>query len=186
LATASNWLWNLYVLRSVDFSLPHYAFSIVDFASPPIFQSLRGGAYFIIAGFVIVSVLLVIFIYRETAHKTLEELAEVFGEPAMADVSSVIVPDATQARVSMHMSPRSRGMTTSRSRQYDSGMGEMGVIPAPGRTSMGSPVLMREHDFARTMALEVPSTSDDESKMQSAMTSQATFATGKDGRQMSK
>ncbi|PVF94470.1 hypothetical protein CPB86DRAFT_713234 [Serendipita vermifera] len=163
LATASNWLWNF----------------IVALVSPPIFESLRGGTYFIIAGFVLTSVLLVIFIYRETAHKTLEELAEVFGEPAMADVASIIVPDATQARMSMHMSPRSRGMTMSRSRQFESGMGEMGVMPVHGRISMGSPVILTERDIARTITLERPSNSSGDDKMQSAMTSQATFTTGK-------
>jgi hypothetical protein len=57
-----------------------YCFSIVAFATPPLFGAIRGGSYFIIAGFVFISFMLVIFVYRETAHKTLEELSEVFED----------------------------------------------------------------------------------------------------------
>jgi hypothetical protein len=59
--------------------------------------------------------MLVIFVYRETAHKTLEELSEVFGEKALVNVSAVVVPDISEARMTMHMSNRMRGMSASRS-----------------------------------------------------------------------
>ncbi|KAG8962818.1 hypothetical protein FRC03_003718 [Tulasnella sp. 419] len=70
LATGSNWAWNF----------------IIAFITPPLFDSIKGGYYFILAGLVIISFFLVLIVYRETAFKTLEELAEVFGEPAFAPV----------------------------------------------------------------------------------------------------
>ncbi|KAG8825219.1 hypothetical protein FRC17_008794 [Serendipita sp. 399] len=92
LATGSNWFW--------DF--------VIAFATPPLSQSLRGGIYFIIVGFVCISILLVIFVYRETAGTTLEELSEVFGDVAFDNVTNVAVPDMKEARQSMHLSPRRR------------------------------------------------------------------------------
>jgi hypothetical protein len=59
--------------------------------------------------------MLAIFVYRETAHKTLEELSEVFGEKGFVNVSAVMVPDISEARMTMHTSNRARGMSTSRS-----------------------------------------------------------------------
>ena len=82
--------------------------SVVAFATPPLFDALRGGVYFIIVGFVCISLFLVLLVYRETAHKTLEELSEVFGDTAFINIAQVMVPDASQARLSMHMSPKAR------------------------------------------------------------------------------
>lgn len=123
LATGSNWLWNF----------------IVAFATPPLFAALRGGTYFLIAFFVVISVLLVIFVYRETAHRTLEELSEVFGD-APADIGRVTVPDLKEtsaAMVSMRSHPRIesalggryRGMSLSRSGM---GMGMLGSVMESG------------------------------------------------------
>jgi hypothetical protein len=64
LATGSNWIWNF----------------IVAFITPPLFNAISGGYYFIIVGFVTISFFLVWFVYRETAHCTLEQLSAVFGE----------------------------------------------------------------------------------------------------------
>ena len=74
------------------------------FATPSLFVALRGGAYFIIALFVIVSVIFVIFFYRETASYTLEETSEVFGDSS-AGVGQMVIPNerrTTPATIVMH------------------------------------------------------------------------------------
>jgi len=124
-------------------------YSAVAFATPPLFHALRGGTYFIIAGFVIISTCLVLFVYRETAHKTLEELAEVFGETAFVNAGEVMVPDPTEARMSMHMSHGARSMSTNRSGRarsmsmvrsgtapisMDGAMSRIGTIGSPPQT----------------------------------------------------
>ena len=112
-----------------------HCFSFVAFATPPLFGAIRGGSYFIIAGFVFISITLVIFVYRETAHKTLEELSEVFGEKALVNVSAVMVPDISEARMKMHVSNRMRGMSASRS---TTGMRRgMGMTGSAGESGIG-------------------------------------------------
>ncbi len=69
LANASNWSWNF----------------IVAFITPPLFNALKGGYYFVIVGFVFISLILVITVYKETAHCTLEQLGEVFGDTVTDD-----------------------------------------------------------------------------------------------------
>ena len=50
------------------------------YATQPLFSALGAGYYFVIVGCVIISFLVVPFVYRETAHDALEELAEAFGD----------------------------------------------------------------------------------------------------------
>ena len=53
---------------------------VVAFITPPLFAALHGGYYFLLLGACAVSGLFVFFFYPETAHRTLEELAEVFQD----------------------------------------------------------------------------------------------------------
>ena len=74
LSTTSNWLCNF----------------IIAFITPPLFSSIAGGYYFLLLGFCVVSGIFVFFVYPETAHRTLEELGEVFGDKVTDDQ----VPDS--------------------------------------------------------------------------------------------
>ncbi|KAG8218823.1 general substrate transporter [Butyriboletus roseoflavus] len=69
LSTGTNWLFNF----------------IIAFITPPLFEVLNAGYYFLLVGFCILSFIVVWFIYPETAHKTLEELGEVFGDRVTED-----------------------------------------------------------------------------------------------------
>ncbi|KAJ6558100.1 hypothetical protein B0H19DRAFT_1149932 [Mycena capillaripes] len=53
---------------------------IVAFATPPLFEILRGAYYFILVGFCLVSGLLVWFVFVETGSQTLEEIGGMFGD----------------------------------------------------------------------------------------------------------
>ncbi|KAH9942457.1 general substrate transporter [Epithele typhae] len=64
LSNAANWLCNF----------------AVAFATPPLFAALRAGYYFILAGACLLSGAVVFFVYPETAHRTLEDLGEVFAD----------------------------------------------------------------------------------------------------------
>jgi hypothetical protein len=64
LSTSSNWLSNF----------------IIAFITPPLFDALKGGYYFLLMGFCVISGIFVYFVYPETAHTTLERLGEVFGD----------------------------------------------------------------------------------------------------------
>lgn len=154
--------------------------SIVAFATPPLFAKLRGGTYFLIVLFVTISIFLVIFVYRETAHCTLEELGEIFGDSPV-DTGKVIVPDAketsaamvsmhsnTRTHVGSHMAGKSRGRSVSRSGM---GMGMLGSVMESGVDTMpvhnSSP---RKTQSRRGLA------ADEQGKGgASAMTSQATL-----------
>jgi hypothetical protein len=68
LSIVSNWMSNF----------------IIAFITPPLFNAISGGYYFVLVGFCIISGVFVYFVYPETAHVTLEQLSQVF---------SVIVPD---------------------------------------------------------------------------------------------
>jgi Sugar (and other) transporter len=68
LSIVSNWMSNF----------------IVAFITPPLFNAISGGYYFVLVGFCIISGVFVYFVYPETAHVTLEQLSQVFG---------IIVPD---------------------------------------------------------------------------------------------
>ncbi|KAH0840104.1 general substrate transporter [Lanmaoa asiatica] len=69
LSTGTNWLFNF----------------IIAFITPPLFEVMNAGYYFLLVGFCIISFIVVWFIYPETAHKTLEELGEVFGDRVTED-----------------------------------------------------------------------------------------------------
>ncbi|KAG2370109.1 hypothetical protein BDR07DRAFT_1387791 [Suillus spraguei] len=69
LSTCTNWLFNF----------------IVAFITPPLFNAINAGYYFVLVGFCIISLVVVWFIYPETAHHTLEDLGEVFGDKVMDD-----------------------------------------------------------------------------------------------------
>jgi hypothetical protein len=69
LSTGTNWLFNF----------------IVAFITPPLFNAINAGYYFVLVGFCIISLVVVWFVYPETAHHTLEDLGEVFGDKVMDD-----------------------------------------------------------------------------------------------------
>lgn len=64
LSTVSNWLSNF----------------IIAFITPLLFAAINAAYYFILLGCCVISGLFVFFVYPETAHRTLEELGEVFGD----------------------------------------------------------------------------------------------------------
>ena len=64
ISNMSNWLCNF----------------IIAFITPPLFAVLRGGYYFVLVGSCVISAFVVYFVYPETAHRTLEELGEVFND----------------------------------------------------------------------------------------------------------
>ncbi|KAH9968278.1 general substrate transporter [Russula dissimulans] len=66
LSTVSNWTSNF----------------IIAFITPPLFDALSGGYYFVLLGFCVVSGIVVYFVYPETAHVTLEQLSSLsLGKP---------------------------------------------------------------------------------------------------------
>jgi sugar porter (SP) family MFS transporter len=67
LSTASAWMSNF----------------VVAFVTPPLFDIISGGYYFILLGFCVISGIVVFFVYPETAHVTLEQLSQVFGDTAL-------------------------------------------------------------------------------------------------------
>ncbi|KAI0771959.1 general substrate transporter [Trametes elegans] len=71
LSTTANWLCNF----------------VIAFITPPLFAAIGGGYYFLLLGFCVVCGVFVYFVYPETAHRTLEELDEVFhdGPPLGGD-----------------------------------------------------------------------------------------------------
>ncbi|KAF8588746.1 sugar transporter 1 [Ramaria rubella] len=77
LATGANWLFNF----------------AIAYATPPLFSALGAGYYFIIVGFVVISFFLVLLVYPETGHRTLEELGDVFGD-------NVVIKNARDRSVS--------------------------------------------------------------------------------------
>ena len=64
LSTVSNWMSNF----------------VIAFITPPLFKAISGGYYFVLLGFCVVSGIVVFFLYPETAHVTLEQLSQVFGD----------------------------------------------------------------------------------------------------------
>ncbi|ETW84265.1 major facilitator superfamily [Heterobasidion irregulare TC 32-1] len=81
LSTISNWIFNF----------------IIAFITPPLFSAIHGGYYFLLLGFCAISGVFVYFVYPETAHLTLEELGEAFGDKVMDDgklLTPVVPPNA--------------------------------------------------------------------------------------------
>jgi hypothetical protein len=74
LSTASAWMSNF----------------VVAFVTPPLFDVISGGYYFVLLGFCVLSGFVVFFVYPETAHVTLEQLSQVFGDAPLDSVK----PDA--------------------------------------------------------------------------------------------
>jgi hypothetical protein len=64
LSTVSNWMSNF----------------VIAFITPPLFDAISGGYYFVLLGFCVISGIVVFFLYPETAHVTLEQLSQVFGD----------------------------------------------------------------------------------------------------------
>ncbi|KAF8166012.1 general substrate transporter [Crassisporium funariophilum] len=64
LSTSVNWISNF----------------IIAFITPPLFSALKGGYYFLLLGFCVISGIFVFLVYPETSGKTLEELGNVFGD----------------------------------------------------------------------------------------------------------
>ena len=81
LSTTSNWLCNF----------------IIAFITPPLFSSIAAGYYFLLLGFCVVSGIFVFFVYPETAHRTLEELGEVFGDKVIEDTVAEAAINALSA-----------------------------------------------------------------------------------------
>ena len=67
LSTTVNWISNF----------------VIAFITPPLFGSIQGGYYFLLAGFTCISGVFVYIVYPETAGKMFEELGEVFGDKPM-------------------------------------------------------------------------------------------------------
>jgi hypothetical protein len=66
LSTVSNWMSNF----------------VIAFITPPLFEAISGGYYFVLLGSCVISGIVVFFLYPETAHVTLEQLSQVFGDAA--------------------------------------------------------------------------------------------------------
>ncbi|KAH9045617.1 general substrate transporter [Lactarius pseudohatsudake] len=97
LSTISNWACNF----------------IIAFITPPLFDAISGGYYFVLVGFCIVSGVVVFFVYPETAHATLEQLSQVFGD------TSVLDPEKVETMVPQHPSEQTRSTTTSKDADTD-------------------------------------------------------------------
>ena len=105
LCTSSNWLSNF----------------IIAFITPPLFKVLKGGYYFLLMGFCVISGIFVYFVYPETAHSTLEELGEVFGDKttnrekptiSLARTSNFVVDDSSTSSASqVTLSANAEGKT---------------------------------------------------------------------------
>jgi hypothetical protein len=79
---------------------------IIAFITPPLFNAISGGYYFVLVGFCIISGIFVFFVYPETAHVTLEQLSLVFGDT---------VPDFEKAETfaPLQLAPKKMRSTTS-------------------------------------------------------------------------
>lgn len=73
LSTMVNWLCNF----------------IIAFITPPLFNSIGAGYYFLLVGFCVVSGIFVYFVYPETAHLSLEQLGTVFGDKVQEEEKPV-------------------------------------------------------------------------------------------------
>jgi hypothetical protein len=56
---------------------------VIVFITPPLFDIISGGYYFVLLGFCVISGIVVYFVYPETAHVTLEQLSQIFGDTAL-------------------------------------------------------------------------------------------------------
>ncbi|PCH38061.1 general substrate transporter [Wolfiporia cocos MD-104 SS10] len=90
LSTTSNWLSNF----------------IIAFITPPLFSAIGGGYYFILLGFCVISGVFVFFVYPETAHRTLEELGEVFGDKMNVDEAT---EEKTKTSADVHIEGANEG-----------------------------------------------------------------------------
>jgi len=97
LSTISNWACNF----------------IIAFITPPLFDAISGGYYFVLLGFCIISGIVMFFVYPETAHATLEQLSQVFGD------TSVLDPEMVETVVPQLPSEQTRPTTTSKDTDTD-------------------------------------------------------------------
>ncbi|KAI9448240.1 general substrate transporter [Lactarius indigo] len=110
LSTISNWACNF----------------IIAFITPPLFDAISGGYYFVLVGFCIVSGVVVFFVYPETAHATLEQLSQVFGDTSELD------PEKVETVVPQLPSEQTHSTTTSKDTDTDK------LLLATQDTSTGS------------------------------------------------
>ncbi|KAF8268265.1 general substrate transporter [Lactarius quietus] len=97
LSTVSNWACNF----------------IIAFITPPLFNAISGGYYFVLLGFCIISGMVVYLVYPETAHATLEQLSQVFDDTSVLDSGRV------ETAVPQLLSGKTRSTTTSNDTDAD-------------------------------------------------------------------
>ncbi|KAF7318874.1 General substrate transporter [Mycena chlorophos] len=69
---------------------------VVAFAAPSTFETLRAGAYFLMAGFCIISWIVVWLVFVETGMTTLEEVGGVFGDEVVRPRPEMVNEDQAQ------------------------------------------------------------------------------------------
>nr|GAT48068.1 general substrate transporter [Mycena chlorophos] len=74
---------------------------VVAFAAPSMFETLRAGAYFLMAGFCIISWIVVWLVFVETGMTTLEEVGTVFGDEMVKPRRSAVDEDQAQVTVKL-------------------------------------------------------------------------------------
>ncbi|CAK5261806.1 unnamed protein product [Mycena citricolor] len=75
---------------------------VVAFAAPSMFRTLRGQVFFVLAGFCIISGLIVHLIFVETGNQTLEEIGGIFGD-------EIVPPRLSDEQDPVHNVERRRG-----------------------------------------------------------------------------
>jgi Sugar (and other) transporter len=78
---------------------------VIAFITPPLFNAISGGYYFVLVGFCVISGVFVFFVYLETAHVTLEQLSQVFGD-------TVTDPERAETLVTLQLAPGKMRSTT--------------------------------------------------------------------------
>ncbi|KAJ6487861.1 general substrate transporter [Mycena sanguinolenta] len=121
---------------------------IVAFATPPLFEIMRGGYYFVLVGFCVISGVLVWLVFVETSCETLEEIGGMFGDeqapPRMLSDEEDPVHNVCRRRARGHS-------TVSMSSQLTAVMNGVGAasqvaLPATGRNQTG--LLRPQHGSA--------------------------------------
>ncbi|KAI0307360.1 hypothetical protein B0F90DRAFT_1814122 [Multifurca ochricompacta] len=90
LSTVSNWISNF----------------VIVFITPPPFDAISGGYCFILLMPCVISGAVVFFVYPETAHVTLQQLSQVFGDTSMLD------SEKAETGVSLHSALKQIRSTT--------------------------------------------------------------------------
>jgi hypothetical protein len=79
---------------------------IVAFITPPFFDVISSGCYFVLVGFCVISGVFVFSVYPDAAHFTLKQFAQVFGD-------TVPDSDKAEALASLQLAPGKIPLTTS-------------------------------------------------------------------------